>query len=463
MAAAQRSIAVIGAGFSGLMCAIHLLEKSPGDGPRVYLIEQSDSFGLGAAYSTDSGRHALNTRAANMSVFPDKPSHFLEWLEAQPGAYGVSATAFITRRTYGDYLQSLLRDIACREHAAGRLYLVPDETIALEKAEGGYALSLKVGKVLHIDAAILATGNAPPHPPPVPDSAFFDSPRYIDEPWSRSAFDAIGTDDSVLMIGSGLTMVDIALLLKSRGHNGPLIALSRRGLLPRPHTAAPPARPAIALPRLPGELSQALRTVRALMREAEANGGTWRQVMDGLRPLNSLYWQGLSLEAKRRFLRHLRPWWDVHRHRLAPQAAARIEIMMRDGELTVCRGRLARFALEEWDGFPVTVTWRSPGNRGVTERGVHHVVNCMGPGGDPTRSNSPLIQHLLAGGLARSHVLRVGFDVDADGRLIDRGRHRRHPALCARPADARLLLGIHSRSRHPRICLPACGYRPGQP
>ena len=142
-------------------------------------------------------------------------------------------------------------------------------------------------------------------------------------------------------------------------------------------------------------------------------------MMDGLRPLNSLYWQGLSLEAKRRFLRHLRPWWDVHRHRLAPQAAARIEIMMRDGELTVCRGRLARFALEERDGFPVTVTWRSPGSRGVTERGVHHVVNCMGLGGDPTRSHSALIQHLLAGGLARPHVLRVGFDVDADGRLID--------------------------------------------
>src|SRR5687767_13617887 len=115
MMSQRPSIAVIGAGFSGLMTAIHLLLKSPRDGPRVHLIEQSEAFGLGAAYATESGRHFLNTRASNMSVFPDRPDHFLQWLEAQPGAEGISGSSFNTRRTYGEYLQSLLREAACGE------------------------------------------------------------------------------------------------------------------------------------------------------------------------------------------------------------------------------------------------------------------------------------------------------------------------------------------------------------
>ena len=233
-AAARPSIAVIGAGFSGLMSAIHLLLRSGPGGPRVYLIEGSDAFGLGAAYATESGRHVLNTRAGNMSVFPDSPDHFLEWLRAQHGTYGVTTASFITRRTYGEYLQSLVREAACGAHAVGRLYLVPDEAVGLQADPGGgFAVSLKVGKVQRVDAAILATGNSPPHPPQIPEAGFFDSPHYIDDPWAANAFDAVKPHDTVITLGTGLTMVDVALLLKARGHDGPVIAISRRGQLPR--------------------------------------------------------------------------------------------------------------------------------------------------------------------------------------------------------------------------------------
>jgi uncharacterized NAD(P)/FAD-binding protein YdhS len=419
MNATRPSIAVIGAGFSGLMCAIHLLQNSPPQGPRVYLIEERRSFGVGAAYSTESGRHILNTRASNMSVFPDQPDHFLNWLRTRPDDVPPDGAAFVTRRSYGDYLQTLLREIAYSEQAAGRLYLVPDEAQSLAPATKRFALTLRVGKVLTVDAAILATGNPPPHPPGIPDGGFFKSPRYIDDPWDPEAFDRIDPHATILMLGTGLTMVDMVLQLRGKGHDGPLIALSRRGLVPRAHTPQPPG-PAIALPSLPERLSQAVGVVRAAVRQTEQQGGsTWRQVIDALRPVTSPYWQSLPLETKQRFLRHLRPWWDVHRHRLAPPVAEQIGRLIGEGALIICRGRLARIAPGDGsDSFPATVSWRPAGDANAYMMGVHYVINCMGPGGDPTRSRSTVIQDMLTSGLARPDPLRLGLDVDPQGRLI---------------------------------------------
>ena len=420
--ATRPSIAVIGAGFSGLMSAIHLLLRSGADGPRVYLIEQREAFGLGAAYATDSGRHVLNTRAGNMSVFLDRPDHFLEWLKIRLGAEAVTAASFITRRTYGEYLQSLMREAACGAHAAGRLYLVPDEAVGLQaRPGGGFALSLKVGKVLSVDAAVVATGNSPPHPPQIPDAAFFASRHYIDDPWAPGAFDAVKPDDTVITLGTGLTMVDVALLLKARGHTGSVIAISRRGQIPRSHIpqAGPPG---ITPPDLPPQLSLAVKAARRAIRAAERQGGAWQHVMDALRPVIGGYWQSLSGPDRQRFLRHLRPWWDVHRHRLAPQVADRVQRLLAEGALILCRGRLVRMSLDtEPDSFPVTVSWRPAGDTTVYKIGTHHVVNCMGPGGDPTRSRSLLIQMLLATGLARPDPLSLGLDVDAQGRVISQG------------------------------------------
>lgn len=420
MNASRPNIAVIGAGFSGLMCAIHLLQNSPPQGPRIHLIEERQAFGVGAAYSTESGRHILNTRAANMSVFPDKPDHFLDWLRTRPEHAVLDGAAFVTRRSYGGYLQHLLREIACSEQAANRLYLVPDEALTLEPSGERFALALRVGKVLTIDATIIATGNPPPHPPAVPDGGFFDSARYIDDPWDPAAFDRIDPDATVLILGTGLTMVDVVLQLRAKGHSGPLIALSRRGQVPRSHTVPGPA-PAAVMPPLPERLSQAVRMVRAAVRETEKQGGTWRQVIDALRPATSLYWQNLPLEAKQRFLRHLRPWWDVHRHRLAPRVAERTASLIREGDLIICRGRLARIQPGDGsDSFPATVSWRPAGDANVYQMGVHYIINGMGPGGDPTRSRSSVIQDLLASGLARPDPLRLGLDVDPHGRLIGR-------------------------------------------
>lgn len=418
--AAPKAVAVIGAGFSGLICAIHLLLKSSREGPRIYLIERRAAFGVGAAYSTDNPGHLLNTRAANMSVFADRPDHFLSWLQDRGRTFDGNGSSFVSRRVYRDYLQDLLREVACRAEAAGRLYLVPDEVVALMPAGPRYEVHLKVGKVLKVDAAIVATGNPPPHPPNVPDAAFFESSRYIDDPWHPSAFDSVEPQDTIVILGTRLMMIDAVLSLRLRGHQGPVMALSRRGLVPRRHAAA--ARPvAHDFSALPLRLSVALRTIRAAVKDARRRGGNWQDVIDGLRPHTAAYWQRLPLETKRRFLRHLRPWWDVHRHRLAPQVADRIKESIREGDLVICRGQLIRIGLDgSLDAPMAAVTWRPAGDTLLYRMTAQHVVNCMGRGGDPARSKTPLIPGLVAAGLARPDRLRLGLDVDRAGRLIGR-------------------------------------------
>lgn len=411
------AVAIVGAGASGALTALHLLADPAG--PRIFLIEKRQGFGVGVAYSTGNPDHLLNVRAGNMSAFPDQPDHFLEWLRARhPDQVAVG---FVPRRIYGAYLAGLLREAAMSDRAAGRLMLVNDEAVSVVTGEGRPRLRLAVGRELLIDALVLATGNGAPEPPHVPDQGLGASARYIGDPWQPEAFRHVRADDPVLLLGTGLTMVDVALTLEMLGHRGPRHAMSRRGLLPRRH-AGPPPQPPAPLPPLPTSLSQALRLIRRHVdayHRAAGDGADWRAVIDALRPVTRAFWIGLDLAAKRRFLRHLRPWWDVHRHRLAPMVATRLEQMLDQGALRLRAGRLRAFTLEGCgEAERVAVTWRPRGAAADAVLHVAHVINCTGPGGDLSRSGPPIIRSLLAAGLARPDALHLGLDLDPEGRLI---------------------------------------------
>ncbi|MGC1301334.1 MAG: FAD/NAD(P)-binding protein, partial [Caulobacteraceae bacterium] len=200
------TVAVIGAGFSGALTALRLLEMK--DGPCVRLVERRARFGQGAAYSTTSPQHLLNVRAANMSALPEAPSHFLEWLERNGETD--QAHTFVTRACYGDYLQGMLRSVAETARAAGRLMLEADEVVALHRRGGRWRLELDMGRGFEADAVVLALGNLPPHAPPslTPEAA--RSPAYAPEPWSLDPAQAPETG-TVVLLGTGLTMVDVAL------------------------------------------------------------------------------------------------------------------------------------------------------------------------------------------------------------------------------------------------------------
>lgn len=408
------TVAVIGGGFSGLMTALHLLDDP--SGPRVRLVERAAGFGLGAAYASRCADHLLNVRAANMSARPERPHDFVDWLAAR----GRPQEVFVSRGVYGAYLQDMLR-AAARGAQAGRLALEADGAVDLSRADeggGGWRVTLAMGRTVAADAAVLAIGNPPPDAPASLQPCAQASPAYVADPWS-DAVDRLPETGTVLLLGTGLTMVDAALRLERARPGLRMLAVSRRGLLPRRHLAEGPA-PEPWAPACATSPAAVLAELRDRARDRD-----WRRVVDGLRPRVQEVWRGWSLEERRRFLRHLRPWWDVHRHRVAPQVASRLDHLTGGGRLSTCAGRIERITAA---GEELEVRWTPRASRSPRTVRVAGVVNCTGPAGDLARSSDPLLAGLAAQGLARADNCRLGLEVDARGRLMG-ADGRAHPTL----------------------------------
>ncbi|MCD2317031.1 FAD/NAD(P)-binding protein [Sphingomonas sp. IC-11] len=394
-------VVIVGGGFSGTLLAINLLRHA---GPRTVLVERrSDQLGRGVAYSAANEEHLLNVRAANMSALPDEPDHFVQWLEA----HGLgNRTTFVPRRIYGAYLRDMLKE-AQREHG-DRLTLVEGEAVATRSAGRGHVVSLSDGRQVKAGTIVLALGNLPPHTPPGINPGSLPPGCYAGDPWAGDIVDGLTSEDTVVLVGSGLTAIDAALLLDAAGFTGQVLAISRRGLVPRPHVSMPPV---LGLRERPGtKLSALVKTVRA--RAAEAG---WRTAVDELRPVTQMLWGAASDAERLRFLRHLRPFWDVHRHRLAPSVAERIDALCASGRLRFAAGKIVSTSA---DGDAVDFRWRPRGGSEVMHTRARRIVNCTGPQGDLLRSPEALIRHLLAEGAIRPDALRIGLEVDAQSRVI---------------------------------------------
>jgi uncharacterized NAD(P)/FAD-binding protein YdhS len=399
------SIAIIGAGFSGTLLALHLLRRCP-PGTRITLIERNRQFGLGQAYATGNPGHLLNVPVGRMSAFHDRPLDFLHWLQSRPpeelGGVEPTAGSFVPRRLFGAYVRHLLNREIKGAHR-DQLALARGAVIGLDRSVHPLVLTLDRGAPIEADLAVLAVGNFPPAPPQVLESSFYDSPHYRPDPWAPDALSELDPAAPVLLVGTGLTMVDVVISLLDQGHYGPIHALSRRGLLPRRHQAGPP--PPETSFAYPTSITALTRTLRD-----EAEVGDWRAVVDSLRPFTQDLWQALSLADKQRFLRHLRPWWDVHRHRMAGPVADRIEAALAARQLRIHVGRLRDFRIE--DGM-VDVVYRPRGTDATASLLAARVINCAGPGADYARISDPLVRTLLQDGTARPDQLRLGLDVTA--------------------------------------------------
>ncbi|GIJ50443.1 hypothetical protein Val02_73290 [Virgisporangium aliadipatigenens] len=374
----KKSVLVVGGGCSGTLAAIHLLRTTS---HRVTLVEAGERPGRGIAYGTTNPAHLLNSRAAAMSVASDDPQDFVNWCARRDPT--MRAHSFAPRHWYGTYLQERLSDAA--ERAPGRL-----------DVHRGRVRTLRVGRSIRsgewtADRVVLATG----HPAPgTPDWATgVDGPRYVADPWDAAALERLPLDGPVLLVGTGLTAVDVMLTLAARGAS--LIAVSRHGLLPLAHTASPGVAAVPALEDC-GSLAALIRNVR---RAAE---GDWRSTVDALRPEVNAIWHRLDPTCRERFLRHVARHWEVHRHRMAPAVAARVSSLLASGALTVRRGRI-RSVRPVPDGFDVDGSLR-----------VGAIVNCTGPG---TAVRHPLLASLVATGAAVGEPLGLGVSCDPAGRV----------------------------------------------
>ena len=394
-------VAIVGAGFSGSLAAINLLRH---DGPRATLIDRQPDAGAGLAYGAAHPSHLLNVRAANMSAFPDDPDHFVRWLDRR--GLGEAGRTFVPRLAYGDYLRDLL-DRAAADFP-GRLRIVRGDASDVE-AQDRVTIKLADGDCVIADAAILAVGNLPPHTPPEIDAAALAPARYAADCWNPAATAELGADDTVLVLGTGLTMVDVVLLLDAKGFRGRIVALSRRGLLPHAHAA--PGEPWVPIKERPAPVLS--RLVRTLRERAAAIG--WRSAIDELRPFTQDMWRAASLAERERFIRHARPWWDIHRHRLTPAVATRIAALQESGQLRVVAGKIA-FATERQEG--VAVDWRPRGRSDTQGIVVQRIINCTGPQGHLHRTSEPLLHRLTQAGVIQPDSARLGIDVDEQMRVI---------------------------------------------
>ncbi|WP_306209758.1 FAD/NAD(P)-binding protein [Actinoplanes sp. RD1] len=365
----RRTVAVVGGGCSGVLTVRELLRGGDDD---VVLVEPGEPGG-GVAYGHARPWHVLNSRAGAMSADPGDPGHFVRWSGAAPGD-------FRPRAEYGRYLRAVL-DEAATDHP-GRLHLRRNRATAVRPG----AVTLDDGSEIRADHVILATGG--------PSSARqrLDHPHYLDDPWQPGALDALPPDRPVLLVGTGLTAVDAALTLTADGRRtAPVVAISRRGLLPLTHTvdAAPPAAPAL-------DDCATLRDVVRAVRSAAGEAGDWRPVVDGLRPYLDELWTALSPAEQDAFLRHLARTWECHRHRMAPEIAGRVVALREAGLLEIRRGGVA--------------AWPGLGDYAA-------VVNCAGPGKLPGAAG-PLVQDLLSSGTAVAGPHDLGLAVDPAGRVI---------------------------------------------
>jgi uncharacterized NAD(P)/FAD-binding protein YdhS len=418
---ADRVVVVVGAGFCGAAVAAHLLTRGAGRHRlRVLIADKSGRMGRGLAYGTRSEQHVLNVPVGRMSALADDPDDFLRFVaEQEPGVTGAS---FVSRQLYGEYLEFVLERAAAFAAPGASLERIVGEVTGAVPTDDGRALVRLGGERIAADRVVLAVGNYAPAHPPIADRTFVGHPAYVGDPWLPGALEVVRRDAPVLLIGTGLTMIDIALDLRARGRTAPMIAVSRRGLLPLAHRdhGAPPDPLALpsALVDGPHTAHHYARAVRAWVGELAARGIDWRDAFVALRPATAGLWHRLDARERARFLRHLRPFWEVHRHRAAPRPAALLARMIRDGELEALAARLV--AIRPGPGG-LEVELRRRGQAEAAALSVGAVVNCTGPCTDVRDLDEPLVNALRAQGLVRPDPLGLGAEVDADCALVDAG------------------------------------------
>ncbi len=402
----MKSFIIIGAGASGIILAAQLLRRSPESVVRIF--ERSGQLGAGIAYATENPSHLLNVRASNMSAFPDQPDHFVNWLQSSDiagASYSWEPHSFAPRKLYRSYLEHLITPYLSDEDT--RLTVEKTGVVDVALKDGRPTITTETGEKFIADAVIVATGN---------EAAIAKSDNHVTEYWSSNGYFDVPTDAPVAIFGTGLSMIDSVLSLLDNGHDAEIYAISRRGLLPASH--APAQAFPIGADDLPVSLgiSKLMQRVRAMMVEAEKSGSGWRGVMDGLRPHTQHIWAGLPMSQRRSFLRHLRPWWDVHRHRMAPAVAERIQSAVNSGQLKVAAGHLVSVRDE---GQGIAISYRARHSRQIEKLHVSTVIDCRG--GNPrfsTTRNAALIG-LMEHGLARPDTLDLGFDVTRDLQVLN--------------------------------------------
>jgi len=412
-------IVIVGGAAAGTLTAAHLTRQATRRGTPLDLdvLDPADRLGRGVAFGTGDDQHLLNVVAGNMSAWPEDPGHFAAWRCRQRPGSAIDAWEFAPRRDYGRYLDETLAETLAPASTA--LQHRRDRAVGLGRTASGVAVRTSAGDLLEADAVVLATGLGGPRTSWAPES-LRSSPFFVADPWAPGALDVVRRDAAlppdVLLVGTGLTMVDVTVALARDARPGRVLrAISRHGALPATHVVPPGLAAVPDIDDWGGGLDDLRARVTKHVAEVSAATGDWRHAVDGLRVHTSALWARLSEQDRARFLREDASDWNVARHRMPPWSRALLDDALDRGELEIGAGQVA-------DCQPLTGGGLRVHLADGTTHDVGWVVNCTGPDGDRRHSEDPLLRDLLDPTLG--HALAVpatagmGF-LTEHGRLVD--------------------------------------------
>lgn len=410
-------VAIIGGGFSGALCALHMSAAQPD--LRISIIERGPRLGPGLAYGACAPEHLLNVPVNRLGIGLEPsfeswvrehadPAVLTQALEESGGKLG---DAFVPRLLFGDYLEDLVKRLLARGQVR---WLRGDAVAFLDGHKRGVLLA--DGRAVEARSVILALGNQTPSPPDGSLSELQNLPEYIGDPWSPTATAAIAADDPVTIIGAGLTMIDVVLMLRGQGHRGRITAFSRRGLLPRVHAFGGqwPPFPERLVRTSPATMT---RNVRREVEHAIVQGVPWQRVIDAIRPAIADIWANWNMAERQRFLRHLRPYWDIFRHRMPRRVADAIEALRASGDLEIVAGRLRGYSHVD-DGVELRISRARGGDDTLNTR---HIINCTGPRTDFSVLSSPIILDARRKRLIKADEFGLGIETDACAVIDENG------------------------------------------
>ena len=414
----QRSICVIGGGFTGIAAAIACLERVGGPF-RLIVVEPSAALGRGVAFGGHHPLHLLNVRTRDLSIRFGQPGDFLNWVfhqldqgENHAGLHDGLAHTFLPRQLFGEYVRQRFFEMVERRKEV-ELRVVKGVATACFAGQDRFRIHFDRAGPVSADIVVVATAYGV--------EGLVGTGALA--PFGVLASEELAKARSMVLIGSGLTMVDVLLHARRDGFQGTATVISPHGQLPRPHAPKGVVPQEIGLPRFK-RMSVLTTAVRIACDAAEAHGTPWQAILNGLRsPLQDI-WQGLAVEEQARFLRHVRPFWDAHRHRLPLEVHGRIRSEFDAGRALLLRGRVSAVDRSS-EGFRVTL--RKSGSAGAEVMETDLAFDCTGHKPD---LGSSLIKSLLSQGLARPDAHALGVAVKPDGQVVGRG-HAVTPGLFA--------------------------------
>lgn len=394
----KRRIAIIGAGASGTVAAIDLMRK--GLASELILIDSNPLLHRGLAYSTKFASHLLNVPALKMSIIKEEPDDFLIWLKES--GFAAHPKTFAPRMHFGNYLQETFERIA--ENSATGVRILADNAASIEITKTGFKVSLTGGQTEEVDKIIVASGWQIPSRP-------HSSPKVFDLTYKLP--ETLQDGKSATIIGTGLTAIDTVLSIRNIGFEGQITMISRRGVIPQTHMLEDMPEQNFSTDMT---LRQLFRFFKVRAKERKTQGLSWHGLLDGFRPKTQEYWKNLSLAEKSRFLRHARPYWDVHRHRMAEEISTAIHSELGSGKLQIIAAKISNVIERE---SHVEIKMRQRGKLHEIIHKADILIKASGADVLPAAALPPLFQSMILQDLAVPDVFSLGLNCTFNGELLD--------------------------------------------